>query len=287
MSYQIITDSCCNFTEDVYTAMNVVSVPLSVMWGGRIHGHFSNQEALQEFYRQMRSGLAASTSALNPDNWLQAMEPWLRNGRDLLVLAVSSGVSGTYQSAVIAARELMEQYPDRVIKVVDSLSGSLGEGLLLWHACRLRDAGQTLQQVAAWLENHCGRVCHWVTVNDLSHLKRSGRLSSAAAMVGTMLDIKPIIRVTEEGKLVSTGTIRGRKASIRALAKRFAESRCPEEEDLVTIAHGDCPEDAKVLETILREEYGVRQIHTGYVGPVLGTHTGPGVLGLFHMGIKR
>ena len=287
MSYQIITDSCCDFTEDVYTAMNVVSVPLSVMWGGRIHGHFSNQEALQAFYRQMRSGLTASTSALNPDNWLQAMEPWLRNGRDLLVLAVSSGVSGTYQSAVIAARELMEQYPDRVIKVVDSLSGSLGEGLLLWHACRLRDAGQTLQQVAAWLENHCGRVCHWVTVNDLSHLKRSGRLSSAAALVGTMLNIKPIIRVTEEGKLVSTGTIRGRKASIRALAKRFAESRCPEEEDLVTIAHGDCPEDAKVLETILREEYGVRQIHTGYVGPVLGTHTGPGVLGLFHMGIKR
>ena len=280
MSYQIITDSCCDFTEDVYTAMNVVSVPLSVMWGGRIHGHFSNQEALQAFYRQMRSGLTASTSALNPDNWLQAMEPWLRNGRDLLVLAVSSGVSGTYQSAVIAARELMEQYPDRVIKVVDSLSGSLGEGLLLWHACRLRDAGQTLQQVAAWLENHCGRVCHWVTVNDLSHLKRSGRLSSAAALVGTMLNIKPIIRVTGEGKLVSTGTIRGRKASIRALAKRFAESRCPEEEDLVTIAHGDCPEDAKVLETILREEYGVRQIHTGYVGPVLGTHTGPGVLGL-------
>ena len=287
MSYQIITDSCCDFTEDVYTAMNVVSVPLSVMWGGRIHGHFSNQEALQAFYRQMRSGLAASTSALNPDNWLQAMEPWLRCGRDLLVLAVSSGVSGTYQSAVIAARELMEQYPDRVIKVVDSLSGSLGEGLLLWHACRLRDAGQPLQQVAAWLENHCGRICHWVTVNDLSHLKRSGRLSSAAAMVGTMLDIKPIIQVSEEGKLVSAGKIRGRKASIRALAKRFAESRCPEEEDLVTIAHGDCPEDAKILETILREEYGVRQIHTGYVGPILGAHTGPGVLGLFHMGVKR
>ena len=287
MSYQIITDSCCDFTEDAYTAMNVVSVPLSVMWGGRIHGHFSNKEALQAFYRQMGSGLAASTSALNPDNWLQAMEPWLRNGRDLLVLAVSSGVSGTYQSAVIAARELMEQYPDRVIKVVDSLSGSLGEGLLLWHACRLRDAGQTLQQVAAWLEAHCGRVCHWVTVNDLSHLKRSGRLSSAAAMVGTMLDIKPIIQVSEEGKLVSNRKIRGRKASIRALAKRFAESRCPEEEELVTIAHGDCPEDAKILETILREEYGVRQIHTGYVGPILGAHTGPGVLGLFHMGVKR
>ena len=137
MSYQIITDSCCDFTEEAYSDMHVVSVPLNVIWEGKCRGHFSNQEALQDFYRQIKNGLIATTSALNPDNWIRAMEPHLKNGRDLLVLAVSSGVSGTYQSAVIAARELMEQYPQRVIRVVDSLSGSLGEGLLLWHACRL------------------------------------------------------------------------------------------------------------------------------------------------------
>lgn len=287
MAFQIITDSCCDFTDAQYRAMNVTCVPLTVMWNGESRGHFSDEEALRKFYHQMRDGLIAGTSALNPDNWYQAMEPWLKDGHDLLVLTVSSGISATYQSAVIAAQELEEQYPHREIRIADSLSGSLGEGLLLWHACRLRDAGESLEAVADWLESYSRRVCHWVTVNELSYLKRSGRLSGATALVGTMLDIKPIIRVTEEGKLVSTGKVRGRKASVRALAKRFAESRSSGEEELVTIAHGDCMEDAMALASILREEYGVESIRIGYVGPVLGAHTGPGVLGLFHIGTKR
>ena len=287
MAFQIITDSCCDFTDEEYHAMNVTCVPLTVMWNGESRGHFSDEEALREFYHQMRDGLIAGTSALNPDNWYQAMEPWLKAGQDLLVLTVSSGISATYQSAVIASGDLQEQYPHREIRIIDSLSGSLGEGLLLWHACRLRDAGESLEAVADWLKDHCRRVCHWVTVNELSYLKRSGRLSGATALVGTMLDIKPVIRVTEEGKLVSTGKVRGRKASVRALAKRFAENRSPEEEELVTIAHGDCVEDAMALVSILREEYGVENIHIGYVGPILGAHTGPGVLGLFHIGSKR
>ena len=287
MAFQIITDSCGDFTDEEYREMNVTCVPLTVMWNGESRGHFSDEEALREFYHQMRDGLIAGTSALNSDNWYQAMEPCLKDGHDLLVLTVSSGISATYQSAVIATQELEEQYPNREIRIVDSLSGSLGEGLLLWHACRLRDAGEPLKVVADWLEDHCRSVCHWVTVNELSYLKRSGRLSGATALVGTMLDIKPIIRVTEEGKLVSTGKVRGRKASVRALAKRFAENRSPEEEELVTIAHGDCVEDAMTLEAILRKEYGVENIHIGYVGPILGAHTGPGVLGLFHIGTKR
>ena len=287
MNFQIITDSCCDFTDEQYRNLDVDCVPLSVMWDGRCHDHFSNEEALKDFYCQMRQGLVATTSALNPDNWARAMEPHLKKGKDLLVLAVSSGISATCQSALIAAADLQEAYPQRLIRVVDSLSGSLGEGLLLWHACRLRDAGESLQAVCQWLKDHASRICHWVTVNDLSNLKRSGRLSSAGAFVGTMLDIKPIIKVTEEGKLVSDAKVRGRKASIALLAKKFAEARCPGEEDLVTIAHGDCREDAAALETILRETYGVKNIHTGYVGPILGAHTGPGVLGLFHIGMQR
>lgn len=287
MTYQIITDSCCDFTQEQYTAMGVTSVPLSVMWDGVSHDHFSSEEALKDFYQQMRQGLVATTSALNPDSWARAMEPFLREGKDLLVLAVSSGISATCQSAMIAAEELLERYPGRVIQVVDSLSGSLGEGLLLWHACRLRDLGESLQSAAQWLRSRADRVCHWVTVKDLSHLKRSGRLSSAGALVGNMLDIKPIIRVTEEGKLVSDGKVRGRKASIRMLAERFARNRSPEEEELVTIAQGDCMEDARMLETLLREKYGVKRIHIGFVGPILGAHTGPGVLGLFHIGRER
>lgn len=287
MSYQIITDSCCDFTEEEYKSMNVACVPLTVTWDGQAHAHFSSKQALKDFYDRMRCGLVATSSALNPADWEAAMRPWLAKGKDLLVLSVSSAISCTYQSAVIAAEELREKYPDRKICVVDSLSGSLGEGLLLWCACKLRDAGESLEKNAAWLRQRCDKVCHWVTVDTLENLKRSGRLSGAAALVGTMLDIKPIIRVTEEGKLVSTGKVRGRKASIRSLAKKFAEHRMPEEEAVVTIAHGDCPEDAAMLADILKNEYGVKHILTGYVGPILGAHTGPGVLGLFHLGKCR
>lgn len=286
MNFQIITDSCCDFTDGQYARLGVSYVPLTVMWDGQTHDHFGDEAALKDFYARMRRGLVATTSALNPDNWMRAMEPHLRQGRDLLVMAVSSGISTTYQSAVIAAAELRELYPQRVIRVIDTLSGSLGEGLLVWHACRMRDAGQKLEQIAAWLEDHARRICHWVTVDNLQYLKRSGRLNTAAAALGTMLNIKPVIKVTGEGKLTATAKARGRKASIRALAKKFAEFRCAGD-DLVTIAHGDCPEDAAALETILREEYGVQHIHTGFVGPILGAHTGPGVLGLFHLGTDR
>lgn len=287
MGYQIITDSCCDFTDGQYREGNVSCVPLSVMWEGSSHSHFSDEAALKDFYRQMRQGMTASTSALNPNDWAGTMGPFLQGGQDLLVLTVSSGISATYQSAVIAAEELREAYPGRKIYVVDSLSGSLGEGLLLWHACRMRDRGETLENTVRWLEDHRTRLCHWVTVDNLNYLKRSGRLSGAGAFVGTMLDIKPIIRVTKEGTLVSEAKIRGRKGSVRMLAKKFAEARSPADEELVTIAHGDCPEDAAMLEAILREEYGVKYIQTGYVGPILGAHTGPGVLGLFHIGSHR
>ena len=287
MSFQIITDSCCDFTDAQYRALGVTYVPLSIVWDGEEHRHFGDEEALKDFYQRMRGGLTAATSALNPDNWARAMEPFLREGKDLLVMAVSSGISTTYQSAVIAARELQETFPSRRIRVVDTLSGSLGQGLLVWHACKMRDAGERMERIAAWLEDNCRRLCHWVTVDNLQHLVRSGRLNSAAALLGTMLNIKPVICVTKEGKLVSSGKTRGRKAAIRALAKKYAEFRRPEGDDLVTIAHGDCPDDAKALAAILTEEYGVQNVLTGLVGPILGAHTGPGVLGLFHLGTRR
>ena len=287
MSYQIITDSCCDFTDREYSDLGVTVVPLTVMWDGVCCSHFSTEDALKDFYDGMRDGMVASTSALNPDSWQRAMEPCLQQGQDVLVLAVSSGISATCQSAVIAARELAERYPERIVRVADSLSGSLGEGLLLWHACKMRDAGEDLETVACWIERNTSRVCHWVTVDDLSHLRRSGRLSGVGVFLGTMLDIKPIIRVTEEGKLTSDARVRGRKASIRMLAKKFAGSRDPGGEDLVTIAHGDCRSDAEALAEILRREYGVQNIHIGFVGPILGAHTGPGVLGLFHLGTAR
>lgn len=287
MDYQIITDSCCDFTEEQYNELDITYVPLTVMWDGIAHAHFSTEAALREFYSGMRNGRIATSSALNPDNWKTAIIPFLRQGKDILVVAVSSAISCTYQSAVIAAEELKEQFPQRIIRVVDSRSGSLGAGLLVWMACKMRDAGNTLQELAEWLDCNRTRLCHWVTVDDLTYLKQSGRLSNAAAAVGSMLNMKPIINVTEEGKLVSAAKVRGRKSSIQMLAKKFAEYRKIDEESLVTIAHGDCLEDARALAEILKREYGVRNILINYVGPILGAHTGPGVLGLFHMGKCR
>ena len=215
------------------------------------------------------------------------MEPVLKEGKDLLVFGFTSALSATYQSAVIAAEELREKYPDRKINVVDSCCAALGQGLLVWYACKKRDEGLTLEELTDWVENNKLHICHWVTVDDLSHLKRGGRISGATALVGTMLNIKPIIHVDEEGRLVNVGKCRGRKAAMEFIAAKLGEAGEGWDNSTVFVAHGDCPEDAAALEKVLKEKYGVKEVITGYVGPVIGAHTGPGVLVVFYMGNNR
>ena len=285
MSYQIITDSCCDFTNAQYKEMNVLCAPLTVMYNGESHSNFSDPTAVKAFYDELRGGVMASTSAVNPDGWADLMKPALEKGEDVLALCFSSGLSTTYQSAVIAAKELREEYPQRTIHVIDTLCAALGQGLLVWHAAKKRDAGLDVDQLAAWVEANKLNVCHWVTVDDLSHLKRGGRISATTAIVGTMLNIKPIIFVDNDGHLINTAKVRGRKAAIEYLAKKFGETGTDKE--TVFIGHGDCPEDAAQLEAMLKENYGVQNVVTGYVGPVIGAHTGPGVLVLFYMGTHR
>ena len=283
-TYQIISDSCCDFTAQQFHENNVLCVPLSVFYNGEAHDNFSDPADVKAFYDTLREGVTATTSAVNPEGWAKVMEPALQEGKDLLVMGFTSALSGTYQSAVIAADELMEAYPGRKICVVDTLAAALGQGLLVWHACRHRDAGESLDEVAAWLEENKLKLCHWVTVEDLNHLKRGGRVSAASAMVGTMLNIKPIIMVNDEGKLVSTAKVRGRKAAIEYLAKKCAEAT---DKDIAFVGHGDCREDAETCARVLKEKYGFKEVHIGYVGAVIGAHTGPGVLVAFYMGQKR
>ena len=285
MAYQIITDSCCDFTEAQYNQWNVVSVPLTVTYNNENHENFSDEAAVKAFYDELRNGVMASTAAVNPDGWASAMEPALKEGKDVLVLAFSSGLSTTYQSAVIAGNELKETYPERNIIVIDTLCAALGQGLLVWHASRKQAAGMGIEEVAAWVEANKLNICHWVTVDDLSHLKRGGRISATTAIVGTMLNIKPIIYVDNEGHLINTAKVRGRKTAIDYLAKKFGETGIDKE--TVFIGHGDCAEDAAALEAILKEKHGVKNVITGYVGPVIGAHTGPGVLVVFYMGSTR
>ena len=286
MSYRIITDNCCDFPASMYEELNLSVVPLVVRFQDKEVSQYS-EKWLKKLYAGMRDGEVATTSAVNPQGWEAVMEPALAEGQDVLVLAFSSGLSTTYQSAVIAAAELSEKYPDRKIRVIDTLCASLGQGLLVWYACKKRDEGMGFEELGNWVEEHKQNLCHWFTVDDLMFLKRGGRVSAATALVGTMLQIKPVLHVDDEGHLINVSKARGRKASIEALAKKVGETGLPGENDTVFISHGDCMEDVQTLEKILKEKYGVKNVFSYYVGAVIGSHAGPGTLALFFLGSKR
>ena len=286
MSYRIITDNCCDFPADMYGDLDLAVVPLVVRFQEKEVCQYS-EKWLKNMYAGMREGEVATTSAVNPQGWEEVIEPVLADGQDALVLAFSSGLSTTYQSAVIAATELADKYPDRKIRVIDTLCASLGQGLLVWYACKKRDEGMGFEELADWCEEAKKNLCMWFTVDDLMFLKRGGRVSAATALVGTMLQIKPVLHVDDEGKLINVAKARGRKASIEALAKKVGETGLPGENDTVFISHGDCLEDAQLLEKILIEKYGVKKAFIYYVGAVIGSHSGPGTLALFFLGDKR
>jgi len=286
MSYRIITDSCCDLPENMYEELGLSMIPLTLNFRKKESTDLS-EAFIKDLYQGMRAGESASTSAVNPDGWANAIEPVLAAGEDALVLAFSSGLSTTYQSAVIAANELQEKYPERKIFVVDTLCASLGQGLFVWHACKKRDSGLSLEALAAWCEENKLHLCHWFTVDDLMYLKRGGRVSAATALVGTMLQIKPVMHVDNEGHLIKVSTARGRKASINALAAKMGETALPGENDTVFICHGDCIEDAQYLAEKVKADYGVKDVLIYYTGAVIGSHSGPGTLALFYLGEHR
>ena len=286
MSYQIITDSGSDLSLQMYEKLNLKYVPLCLNFRGAEHRDLS-EGFIKQLYQAMRDGETASTAAVNPSEWEAVMEPVLAAGEDALVLAFSSGLSTTYQSAVIAAEELMGKYPGRTVKVVDTLCASRGQGMLVWYACQKRDAGMSLEELHAWCEDNKLHLCHWFTVDDLVYLKRGGRVSAATALLGSMLQIKPVLHVDNEGHLISVSKVRGRKASIEALAKKLGETGIPGANDTVFICHGDCWEDAEYLEKLVKEKYGVKEVFTYYTGAVIGSHSGPGTLALFYMGEHR
>lgn len=286
MSYKIITDSCCDFPNEMYAELDLTMVPLSVEFRGQVYDD-KNDDSLKEMYDGLRAGEAAKTSAVNPDRWANTMERVLAEGQDVLALAFSSGLSTTYQSAVIAADELREKYPGRKIYVVDTLSASMGQGLLVWYACKKRDEGMPLEELHAWVEENKLHLCHWFTVDDLMYLRRGGRISATTALVGTMLQIKPVLHMDDEGHLINMAKARGRKASIDALARKVEELRGNYDNSTMFISHGDCLEDAEYLAKLLKERCGVKKVRISYVGAVIGSHSGPGTVALFFLGVHR
>lgn len=286
MDFQIITDSCCDFPTPMYGQLGLTFVPLTVEFRGNTFDD-KNDDTLKDMYQGLRAGEVAKTSAVNPSRWSQAMEKALAAGKDVLVLAFSSGLSTTYQSAVIAAEELKDAYPDRKIQVIDTLCASMGQGLLVWYACKKRDEGLSLDEVAQWVLDNRLHLCHWFTVDDLMYLKRGGRISAATALVGTMLQIKPLLHVDDEGHLINMTKTRGRKAAIDAMVKKAQELGADYDNSTMFISHGDCLSDAEYLSRQLKEKCGVKDVVISYVGAVIGSHSGPGTLALFFLGSHR
>ena len=286
MDFQIITDSCCDFPTPMYGQLGLTFVPLTVEFRGNTFDD-KNDDTLKDMYAGLRAGEVAKTSAVNPSRWSQAMEKALAAGKDVLVLAFSSGLSTTYQSAVIAAEELKDEYPDRKIQVIDTLCASMGQGLLVWYTCKKRDEGLSLDEVAQWVLENRLHLCHWFTVDDLMYLKRGGRISAATALVGTMLQIKPLLHVDDEGHLINMTKTRGRKAAIDAMVKKAQELGAGYDNSTMFISHGDCLSDAEYLSRQLKEKCGVKDVVISYVGAVIGSHSGPGTLALFFLGSHR
>ena len=285
MSFKIVTDSGCDLSAEMISELDLGIAPLSVEMDGR--AYLEGEMTPKELYDHLRNGKMPKTSAVNPELWADAMRPALEQGQDVLTLVFSSALSATCQNAFIAAEELREEFPDRKLIVIDSLCAAIGLGLLVHTAARLRSQGKSIDETAAWIEAHKLNICHWVTVEDLMHLKRGGRVSAATAVVGTMLNIKPIIRVDDNGRLESLAKCRGRKAALNHLLDRMAESFDPEIDDTVFIGHGDCLADAQYLERKIRERFGVKNVYINYIGAVVGSHTGPGVAVIFFYGRKR
>ena len=283
--YIIFTDSACDLSTDVLRSWGVKFCSLTFSFDGESRAYANFELPAPVFYEFMRSGKTAKTAAINPDAFTHAFARELKRGRDVLYIGFSSALSTTCNSARIAAQELAEQYPDRKILVVDSLGASAGQGLLLYLTVQQKQRGATIEQAAQFAEDNKLRICHRFTTDTLTYLKRGGRVSAVSAVFGNALDIRPVMHVDDEGRLANSAKVRGRRASIRALAEEAIASAA--EDSPIFISHADCIEDAEALAEEIRSARGLETQIITDVGPVIGAHAGPGTLALFYVGDNR
>ena len=287
--FVIVTDSSADLPADLVRELGVEVLPLSFTIQGKTYRNYPDgrEMAPGAFYQLLRSGGMATTSAVNVADYTAALEPLLQEGKDVLLLVFSSGLSATYQSSVIAVEELREKYPDRKLFTVDTLCASLGQGLLVCHAVEQKRKGASIEAVRDWVEENKLHLCHWFTVDDLHFLKRGGRISAATAVVGSMLSIKPVLHVDDEGHLINVAKARGRNASLTALVDHMEQTAIDPAGQTIFISHGDCLADAQKVADEVRRRMGVKDIVINHVGPVIGAHSGPGTVALFFLGTKR
>lgn len=285
--YMIFTDSSCDIPESTLEQWNVKELKLTFHFTDSEKEYTNSDIPAKKFYDLMREGKVAKTSAVNTEAFKQAFEPVLKEGKDLLYIGFSSGLSNTVNAGQLAANELLESYPERKIIVVDTLCASAGQGLLVRLAVDKRDSGASLEELAAYLEENKLHLCHEFTVDDLVYLKRGGRVSPTVALIGTMLSIKPVMHVDNEGHLIKVGQVRGRKAALKALVDKYSEKALDPEHGLIFICQADCMDDAKRVEEMIQARHNNNVDMIVYTGQVIGAHSGPGTLALFYLGKER
>lgn len=287
--YVIVTDSSADLPAELVQELEVEVLPLSFTIQGKSYRNYPDgrEMELRSFYQMLRAGEMATTSAVNVADYTAILEPLLQSGKDVLVLAFSSGLSTTYQSSVIAVEELREKYPGRKLFTVDTLCASMGQGLLVWLAVQEKRKGASIEAVRDWVEANKLHLCHWFTVDDLHFLKRGGRVSAATAVVGSMLSIKPVLHVDNEGHLINMSKARGRGASLTALVDRMERTAIDPAGQTVFLSHGDCLADAQKVACEVKRRMGVKEVVLNDIGPVIGAHAGPGTVALFFLGTER
>ncbi len=287
--FVMVTDSCCDLTADQVQEMGLKIVPLTVELEGKSYNHYPDERELsiQTFYQALRDKKVAITSLVNVGTFLTFFEEILKEGKDILYIGFSSALSGTLQSSKVAAEELKKAYPDRKIIIIDSLSASMGQGLLVHYAWTLKKDKKTIEEVQTWTEAHKLNLCHLFTVDDLGTLKRGGRLSDTQAFLGALFRIKPILHVSDEGKLVPIKKARGREYSLSSMVELIKDHTESLKGQTIFISHGDCIEEAEKVGKMIMDIYEPNEIIYNEIGPIIGAHSGPGTIAVFFMGFKR
>ena len=288
--YIIMTDSCCDLNQQEVDELGLTVLPLSFTIDGKTYLNTPDHAEMspEEFFAKIAAGENSTTAAANVGQFDEAMRRALAAGKDILCICFSGALSTTYQSACIAAESVRARYPEGRIRVIDSLSASLGQGLLMYLTARkkLREA-PTMDELGDWVEANKLHICHWFTVEDLQFLRRGGRVSAAAAVIGSILSIKPVLHVDNEGRLIPVAKVRGRKASLRAIAEKVQETMLDRPDQTLFISHGDSEEDARLVAEMIKERSGLELQVLNFVGPVIGSHSGPGTIAVFYIGSER
>ena len=285
--YVIFADSACDIDPEILKSWGIKSKDMVVRFEGEEKEYMSYDLDAEEFYDEMKNGKIAKTAAINSEEFKDMFKSALDEGKDAIYIGFSSGLSCTYNTARLAVDELREEYPDRKIYKADSRCASGGYGLLLYLVAKQKQAGATIDDIRNYVYENRLNICHWFTVDDLSYLKRGGRISATTALVGNVLNIKPVLHMDDEGHLVNVTKVRGRKASIKAMAEKYDELAINKEDGIVYISHGGCENDAKYLKTVLEENYRANVELITPIGPVIGAHSGPGTLAVFFVGSER